>query len=98
MSNLYLLEDDEVVIRKKYLNELIADRDDYKQRFEAFCVLTDRLKNAFLGPGYYIADSCGEPQASANIIRDIINKYAPRYTNGGKKSKKPFDIGKFLRR
>lgn len=50
--------------------------DDYKQRFLDFCRLTDKLKDAFLGPDYYINCSCGEPQASEIIIDEIIRKYA----------------------
>ena len=40
--------------------------------------MTDRLKDAFLGEGYYIGGSCGEPQASEIIINEIIEKFAPK--------------------
>ena len=57
--------------------ELLKDRDFYKERFEEFCYLTKKLKDAFLGPGYFVGCSCGEPQASEIIIDEIIKKYKP---------------------
>lgn len=52
-----------------------SDRDDYKRRFNEFCSLTHRLKDALLGPNWYVTDSCGEPQCSEIIIDEIIAKY-----------------------
>lgn len=63
---------------KMSYEELEADRDDYKKRFKQMVNLTEKLKNAFLGEGYYIGGSCGEPQASEIIVDEIISKFAPK--------------------
>ena len=67
-----------MVKEKMSYEELEAERDDYKERFKQMVDLSNRLKNAFLGEGYYIGGSCGEPYASEIIINEIINKFAPK--------------------
>lgn len=67
----------EMIEEKMSYEELLADRDDYKKRFKQAIDLIHKLKNRFLGEGYYVTDSCGEPQASEVIIDEILNKFAP---------------------
>ena len=67
-----------MIKEKMSYEELEADRDYYKKRFKEMVDLTHKLKNAFLGEGYYICFSCGEPQASEIIIEEIIEKFAPK--------------------
>ena len=72
--------------RELSYEELLEDRDFYKKRFQEFCGLTHRLRDELL-PGYYVTDSCGEPQASEVIIDEIIRKYgAVKKTNKTGKS------------
>ena len=63
---------------EKAYETLLTDRDDYKKRFGEMVELTIKLKNAFLGEGYYIGCSCGEPMASEIIVNEIIDKFAPK--------------------
>lgn len=72
---------------KMTYEELEADRNDYKKRFKQMVALTGKLKNAFLGEGYYIGGSCGEPQASEIIVDEIISKFAPKPKEPKKPSK-----------
>jgi hypothetical protein len=55
---------------------VLEDRDYYKNKFKDTVRIIERLRLAFM-PDYYLTISCGEPQASDIIVKEIIRKFAP---------------------
>lgn len=74
MSQFIFIEEDEV---KKY--EVMADELQwYKDACQELRGDIERLKDAFFGPGYYIADPVNNLQAAGIIVDDVIRNFAPR--------------------
>lgn len=74
MSQFIFIEEDKV---KEY--ELMVDELQwYKDACQELIEDVNRLKDAFLGSGYYIVDPVNNLQAAGIIVDDVIRNYAPR--------------------
>ncbi len=84
MSQFIFIEEDKV---KEY--ELMAkELEWYKDACQELIGDINKLKDAFLGPGYYIVDPVNNLQAAGIIVDDVIRNYAPRkYINKDEKKK-----------
>ena len=74
MSQFIFIEEEEV---KKY-EELAEELRWYKNACQVLQEDIDRLKDAFLGPNYYIVDPVNNLQAAGIIVDDVLHNYAPR--------------------
>lgn len=74
MSQFTMIEEDKLA---KY--ELLEQELEwYKEAYSELNELVDKLKDAFLGPNWYITDPVNNRQANEIIIEEIIRKFAPR--------------------
>lgn len=84
MSQFIFVDEDEI----KEKEQLEQDLEYYKKAFMILDDSIDKLKDAFLGPDWYIVDPMCTLQADEFIIDEIIKKFAP------KKKEKKFSIFK----
>lgn len=74
MSQFIFIEEDKV---KEY-ELMVEELRWYKDACQELIGDMDRLKDAFLGSGYYIADPVNNLQAAGIIVDDVIRNFAPR--------------------
>lgn len=74
MSQFTMIEEDKLAKYELLEQELKW----YKEAYSELNNLVDKLKDAFLGPNWYITDPVNTRQANEIIINEIISKFAPK--------------------
>lgn len=74
MSQFTFIEEDKLAKYERLEQEL----ESYKEAYSELNDLIDKLKDAFLGPNWYITDPVNNRQGNEIIINEVIEKFAPR--------------------